>query len=158
MWGILALIYFMATIAGHGLLCRLPLGGNIVVKFILIGSVVSATLAVHEIMLYGIAIETFAALLSYMFICELYIFLFTLVGNSVSVSILLQLSKNSLNESELERVNSDKMMVNERLQKLINVNFLEVRNKKYCLTQQGLLLLKFFRSFKSFFRHFQKQL
>ena len=76
MWGVWVLIYFAVAIAGHAVLCRLPLRGNFVVKFLLVGGLLGVALGAHEVLSHGLAIEAWTALLLYAFACELYIFLF----------------------------------------------------------------------------------
>src|SRR6266508_4072076 len=102
MWGMLLPAYFATSVAGHALLCRLPLSGNPVLKFVCVGAVVGLGMAAHAFMQFGLAPETWTALIVYAFACELYVFLFTMVSSSVSASLLLTLKGGSLTQGQID--------------------------------------------------------
>lgn len=146
-------IYFAVTVAGHAVLCRLPLAGNIVMKFLIMGGLVGLALSGHETLVYGLAIETWTALLLYAFVCELYVFLFTLVSSSVSASLLLTLRAGSLTQAEIDRPYSSSSMVDGRVEKLLATRLLGMSLSGYVVTDEGRILLAALRTLRHFFRH-----
>ncbi len=64
-------------------------------------------------------IELIAALLCYALACELYIFLYTMVSSSVTVSLLLRLRHGPADWQQLDADYSDETMVDGRLTKLV---------------------------------------
>ena len=153
MWGVWVLIYFAVAIAGHAVLCRLPLRGNFVVKFLLVGGLLGVALGAHEVLSHGLAIEAWTALLLYAFACELYIFLFTLVSSSVSASLLIMLRTGSFTQMELDEHYSSTLMVDRRLDRLLATGLLGANSSGYVLTDKGRALLAVFKALKRFFRH-----
>ena len=95
------------------------------------------------------------ALLVYVFLCELYLFLFTLAASSVSASLLLSLAVVSEStESEIDRTYSSQHMVAVRLGRLERAAFLERRPEGgYVLTSRGRAAMRLFKVLRSFFGH-----
>ena len=153
MWSVWALIYFAVAITGHSVLCWLPLRGNVVVKFLMVGGTLGMALGGQEVLSHGLAIETWAALLLYAFACELYIFLFTLVSSSVSTSLLFLLRAGSFTQMEIDEHYSSTHMVDRRLESLLATGLLLASSSGYVLTDKGRALLAVFKALKRFFRH-----
>ena len=95
-----------------------------------------------------------ATLLLYALGCELYIFLFSMVSTSVSVSILLTLGANSITEQELQRVYSGRDMVARRLERLVTGGFLApTPDGGYRITARGHRFIARFGYLRAFFGH-----
>src|SRR5262245_17264170 len=94
--------HFVAAVAGHALLARTRLPGNSVAKFLLAGGLLGLALAAHRLALDGLCLSSVAALAAYAFCCELYVFLFTMVGSSISVKLLLSLRRGELSGPEID--------------------------------------------------------
>src|SRR5260370_31126419 len=95
-----ALTYLLGVLAVHALTTRLP-RGNPIVKFILVGCAGALALGCQLILQDGATVGTLAALLTYAFACELYLFLFALVASSVSARLLLLLRQGGLSPSAI---------------------------------------------------------
>ncbi len=153
MWLVYSLTAFALAIAGHALLCRIPLRADFVVKAILCGLPVGVVLCGVTLSRFGLTIPMAATLLLYAFLFELYVFCFTLVSTSVSVSILLKLAGRGLTLEEVESRYSDKAMLDGRFGKLISSGFLSSRDGGYAVTSKARLVLAGFRTMRFFFRH-----
>jgi hypothetical protein len=103
--------------------------------------------------LHGFALRLWADVLAYGFLFELYIFFFTLVSTSVSVSLLLKLEKGGLSEEAIESLYSSRGMVAVRFEKLVRAGFLKREAGRYGLSAKARVVLLGFRALRFFFRH-----
>ena len=101
MWLGLTWIYFFAACLVHAVFCRCSLPGNSVVKFLGAGSLTGLGLINHEFHLYGHGTRAVSSVILYAFICELYLFLFTFVGTSVSASLLFKLRGKAMSLDDI---------------------------------------------------------
>ena len=81
-WTLLALI---VAVTGQFLVARFHGGGSFVARFSLVGGPISLAMAASLLKTYGLSLEFWGGMFVYAFGCELYVFLGTLVGSSVSV-------------------------------------------------------------------------
>jgi predicted transcriptional regulator len=81
----------------------------------------------------------------------LYVFLITLVGGSISVTLLLLLRRGSLKPAEVDRLSGGREMVAPRLKQLCANGFLKPVGGGYELTRRGRALAAAFRSLRRFF-------
>ena len=95
MWLMLSVAAFVTSILVHAVAVRLVPRAGAVPAFVAVGGAIGVALIGYCALSYGSAPPTLAATLVYAFACELYIFLFTLVGNSVSFGLLTKLAKSS---------------------------------------------------------------
>ncbi len=153
MWALLPVGAFILVVIAHAVLCRLPLRTDFVVKSLVVGIPTGVALTAVMVSRFGWRIETFAALLLFAFFCEFYIFCFTLVSTSVSVSILLKVSDHTLRPEEIEARYSDKSMVEGRVEKLLRARFLTRHEDGARVTEKARVLLVVFRTLRFFFRH-----
>lgn len=153
MWFSLSLAYLLGAVAGHAVLCRLPVPGNVVVKFLLVGGALGLGLVGHGILLYGPRLETWTAALLFAFASELYIFLFTLVSSSVSVALLLKLRVGSLTKTQIDALYDSCSMVEGRIEKLLANGLLRQSAAGYALTHKGRVLLTVFGGLRRLFGH-----
>ena len=153
MWPLLAAAYFFGAVLAHAALTRLPVGPNVVVRFVVAGTLAGAGLAVHLFARYGVASETLSGLLIYALASELYIFLFTLASSSVSAALLLTLLRGPLSDGAIEDRYSPDLMVDARIAKLVANGFLVEQDDGYELTDQGRRTLATFARLRHTFRH-----
>ncbi len=153
MWLVTAYGYFAFALVLHSVLVRVFHRRGAFFNFLIAGSLSGAVL------LAQLATRSFdhaavATLLLYALGCELYIFLFSMVSTSVSVSILLSLGAHSITEPELQRVYSSRDMVAHRLERLVTGGFLAPSpDGGYRITSSGQRFIARFRYLRAFFGH-----
>jgi DNA-binding HxlR family transcriptional regulator len=152
-WALYVVASFATALVLHALLCRSRLQGDSVSKFLVAGSSVGLSLVLTLVTLNGFGLSTWAGLLSYAFICELYIFLFTLVGSSVSASLLIRMRRGNISIAEIDRIYSSHSMVEERLETLKKHAFITRSPDGWTLTGKGKRVLVLFRTLRRIFRH-----
>lgn len=152
MWAASVAVFFAAAVACHAALCRIPLVGNMIAKFLLAGGLSGLALSVRMLWLHGLGVETWTALLLYACAAELYVFVCALVTSSVSISLLLTLRQKTLTPGEIDRLFTSVSMVEERLQWLLANRLLERRPPGYAVTRTGRTLVATFRMLRGFFR------
>jgi DNA-binding HxlR family transcriptional regulator len=148
-----AVPYFVAAVAGHALLTRTALPANAVVKFLCVGGPLGLGLALHVLALHGVGLAALATLAVYAFACELYIFLFTLVGSSVSVRLLLALRAGDRSGADIDALYGSAGMVTRRLERLAAVGLLVRDGRAVRVLPRGRRLVRVFAALKHFFRH-----
>jgi hypothetical protein len=153
MWLLLTLTFFLLVVGGHALLCRSRLALDFVGKAIVAGAPIGCLLVVCLLVTSGTDIKTAAGTLLYAFLCELYIFSFTLVSASVSVSLLLKLSRGVLSSSEMDGIYTNTAMVQGRFNRLLRAGLLVQRGGNYLLTPKARMLVRGFRTIRFFFYH-----
>lgn len=153
MWLTMGIGFWVLALTAHAVACRLPRPGNSVIRFLIVGCLTGialiATLASH----YGLSIYCAAGVLIYAFLCELYIFLFTLAISSVSANLLLNLSVRNMTQQEIDRRYESSVMVNQRIDRMVGTGLLEEGPKGAQLTLRGLRLFRMFDLARRFFRH-----
>ena len=136
----------------HGIAMRLPLRGDTVLRFLMVGAPIGAALvlwALHS----GLTSASVAAVMLYAFLCELYIFFFTLVIGSVSVATLAALREREVTEDEFLHRTDTTAMVQVRLARLVKNGFIVRNDDRYALTQKGARVHRAFTRLRWFFRH-----
>src|SRR5262245_31456185 len=101
MWIVAPLLAFVLSVLLHGLAARVPMQLDSVRRFLLVGTLVGGGLLAFSTLSFGYSIQTLALAALYAFLCELYIFCFTLVLSSVSVTMLILLRGGSIPVSTL---------------------------------------------------------
>jgi hypothetical protein len=141
--------YWLAAIAAFALAPWDRGRGRGVVRFLMVGAVagvgLAATLAIAAVHPY----EAVAGLLVYAFLCELFIFLFTLVGGSISVAILLRVYRRQPLRVRSER--ETKYGVTSRLDNMERTGLIARAGNRYSLTERGAALLRRARRLRWFF-------
>jgi hypothetical protein len=153
MWAVAGLVCFGLALLAHSIACRMRIALNAVFKFAVVALGIGVALTIWLLSTYGVSIEAGASLLVYALVCELYVFTFTLVGSSVSASILMRLRASGLTADEIERAYSAEYMVESRFSKLVKNGFLLSDNGSYTLTARGERVLGVFERLRLFFRH-----
>jgi len=153
MWILLPLGCFGLAIFLHGMAMRLPLRIDVVRQFLLVGIPLGVVLVVFVIAALGVTTVALAAILLYAFLCELYMFCFTLVLSSVSVTMLIILRRGALAVSALTSTYDSRGMVKLRLDRLIKHGFIERKGERLVVTSRGMRLHRAFGALQLFFGH-----
>ena len=153
MWAALALGAFLVAVICHLIVARLPLPFSIVIRYLLVGGLVGVGLVVLLLTLYGVSGEAFAGTMIFAFLSELYIFFFTLVISSVSVSLMLYLRETPMDEAEISRIFSSQRMVAFRLEQMVRNGFATERDGQYALTASGRQMVYWFVTLRRVFGH-----
>jgi len=124
-----------------------------VVKFLLAGGAVGAGLLAHVGAQEFDAIEALASVLLFALACELYMFLFSVVSGSITVSILLALDRCCAPANDLEALYPSHGMVSRRLEKLVSSGLLAEQDTGYLITSEGRRLIATFGRLRRFFGH-----
>ena len=153
MWIALPLTCFGLLVILHGVWMRIPLRIDSVRRFLLLGIPVGGALVIYSIATFGPTVPAFSAILLYAFLCELYLFFFTLAVSSVSATMLIILRKGPMQASTLERTHDSRGMVKLRLDRLIKNGFIEHKDNRLTVTAKGMRLHQTFSALRRFFRH-----
>src|SRR5579859_1970770 len=154
MWIVSAGVAFALAIAAHGGVSRvraLPL--NMVTRFVAPGAPIGIALLVVLLRDGSSAIEVLAGLLCYALACEVYIFVFTMVSSSVTVSLLLRLRRGPAEWRQLDADYSDAVMVDGRMAKLEANGLITSSAGSVEVTPRGEALVSSFDRLRRFFRH-----
>ena len=143
----------MLAVLLHGLAMRAPLRLDSVRRFLLIGVALGMVLMAVSLARLGPTLPGIAAILLYALLCELYIFLFTLVLSSVSATILIMLRRGSVQPSALASVYEPREMVRLRLDRLLKSDLLERASDRFSVTEKGARLHRIFTGLRRFFGH-----
>lgn len=153
MWLIASIISFSLALFLHAAVCRLPRPGNTVVRFFIVGSVIGCALILVLALSYGFSPQLAAGSLVYAFLCELYIFLFTLAISSVSANLLLNLSYGGMTQQQIEHKYNSSLMVTQRIDRMIATGLIQETTQGITLTARGSRLFGFLEGLRQFFRH-----
>jgi hypothetical protein len=137
MWLIVSAMAFVTSVLVHAVAVRLFDRAGGVAAFVAIGVVVGAALIGYCAGRYGLTAATLAATLTYAFVCELYIFLFTLVGNSVSFGLLTRLARQPLKAAEIAGYYRAEAMIGRRFEQLERVGLIAAGPAGFRLTRRG---------------------
>jgi hypothetical protein len=148
-----ALTVFAGAMVGHAILCRLPVGLNIVFRFVVVGGVIGLVWAWWLYGNFGLAPQFWAGVLVYGLCCELYVFLFTLAISSVSANLLVSLSRRAMTAAELEQLYDSRTMVSARIDRLVGIGLFDETAAGLELTSKGARMVRTFGWLRAFFRH-----
>ena len=143
----------MLAVLLHGLAMRAPLRLDSVRRFLLIGVPLGVALVAVSLARFGPTLPGIAAILLYALLCELYIFLFTLVLSSVSATILIMLRRGPVQPSALASVYEPREMVKLRLDRLLKNDLVERASGRLAVTEKGERLHRLFSGLRRFFGH-----
>jgi hypothetical protein len=150
---VLAVAYFVATVALHAIWCRLSERPSVVVKLVLVGGAVGLGMMAHLYAAYGLSTSLLAGVLVYALACELYVFFFTLILSSVSAIWLRRLHRGSIDRSALAEAYSPAWMVDSRVERLFDNDFLTRTESGFRLTEKGRKLIRTFTRLRGLFNH-----
>jgi hypothetical protein len=139
-----SMLMLAAAVALHAVLSRLQPRGNRVAQFLACGAcgAVLLVLKLNSAPELGRLAST-ACFATYAFLCELYLFVFTMVTSSVSVSLLFGGSAESLAPA------GD--MVVKRVERMVGAGLVEREQGSLRLTGRGRLLARVFGSLRRVF-------
>jgi hypothetical protein len=144
MWLISSVAAFMTSVLVHAIAMRFVARGGAVTIFVTIGGAIGAVLIIYCARSYGWTAATFAATLTYAFACEFYIFLFTLVGNSVSFGLLTKLTSRPLQGAAIAGFYRAEAMTSRRFEQLERGGFIAGGPAGLRLTARGRRLVRWF--------------
>ena len=145
---------FAGALVLHAVACRLALRTDRVIRFLVVGGGAGAILLFITTQRHGLSVpETVSAVLIYGFLCELYLFLFTMTISSISANLLVRLRSGGMTLPEIERRYDSRKMVRDRLDRLEGTGFLKYVGGRILLAKKGARFLSVFRCLRRFFRH-----
>lgn len=147
---VVALVSLAAVIVAHAVWRRLSRDGNAVVSFVVCAVVGATFVAVRDYAVRGAAIAS-ASVLVFGLGCELYLFAFTLVAQSVSAVLLAELRDRPRPPRELESLYTTEDMVRKREAQMLRTGLLRQCSSGYEITNRGARLLAAFDGLRSFF-------
>ena len=145
---------FLVSVGLHVLAGRLGLIANSVFRFLVVGSAVGVILILWLIARYGpLSADLITSVLAYAFLCNLYVFLFTLPLSSVSANLLSRLSRQPLGPEEVARLYNGHNMTELRITRLIHAGFLDANSEGVALTVVGARIVTAYERLRRLFRH-----
>jgi len=150
---VFALAAFVLAVLLHGIAMRIPMQLDSVRRFLMVGIPLGAGLTAFALTRFGITLSGFAAILLYALLCELYLFFFTLVISSVSVTMLIMLRQGPIEATALVSTYDPNEMVQLRVGRLIKTGFVERNGDRLAITQKGAKLHRTFTVLRRFFGH-----
>jgi hypothetical protein len=152
MWMILSVAAFITSVLIHAVAMRIVERAGAVAAFVTIGGTVGMLLIVYCVTSYGLTPAALATTLAYAFACELYIFLFTLVGNSVSFGLLTRLARHPLKPADIAGLYRMEAMIARRFEQLERGNLISAGPAGFRLTRRGEGLVQIFSLLHAVFR------
>jgi hypothetical protein len=152
MWLILSAMALMTSVLIHAIAMRFVASAGAVAVFVAIGGTIGIALTGYCVASYGLTPATPAAALTYSFLCELYIFLFTLVGNSVSFGLLTKLARHPLKRADIANFYRTEAMVGRRFEQLERGNLITAGSGGFRLTTRGERVVRIFSFVHALFR------
>jgi DNA-binding HxlR family transcriptional regulator len=152
MWLVLSLAAFLCSGLLHAAVMRCIDRAGAVAAFVMSGAAMGAVLVGYCVLKYGLSAATLAAILTYAFACEIYIFLFTLVGTSVSCALLVKLASRPLRTDEIASFYRTEAMIERRLKQLERSNLIAADEAGFRLTARGKTIVRIFSFFRALFR------
>ena len=139
-------------IAGQVVMVRSRLLGNVVFAFLLSGGFMGLWLIAVLAEYYG-QTRLIGGVLVYAFACELYLFCATFVFSSVSANLLMRLQENPMTGEEIARLYDNAQMASLRVDRLIQVKWVEEGPEGLRVTRKGMQVAAAFVRVRCFFRH-----
>ncbi|WP_454645548.1 hypothetical protein [Bradyrhizobium liaoningense] len=147
------LIVFASAMVAHAIICRLPVGLNIVFRFVIVGGILGLVWTWWLYDNFGLAPPFWAGVLVYGLYCELYVFLFTFAMSSISANLLVSLSRRAMTAAEIEQLYDSRAMVSSRIDRLVAVGLFDETPAGLELTAKGVRTVRTFGRLRAFFRH-----
>jgi len=153
-WLLAAVVTFLASVVLHALVVRFHSSMNRVVSFLIVGCGAGAILLIFVGEHHGfLSAQVFGAAMTYGFICELYLFLFTFALSSISANLLVTLHGRKLTDANIAALYDSKRMVSHRIGRLEHTGLLQAVGDRYEVTRRGRRLLGLLGALRGFFRH-----
>jgi len=156
MWLLLVVVCFVLSVGLHALASRLRSGANRVFSYAVVAVAAGLLLLWLVFGRYGADVRAWAALFSYVLVAELYVFLFTMIGSSITARLLIILRARDLTLAEIQSIFTTSGMVGRRVDNLSRNGFISTDGPdSYSLTPRGRLIVNSFRPLRNFFRRAQ---
>lgn len=156
MWLVSAIFAFSVAVLVHAALRRLKATNlNIGISFLIVAIAVAVVFLCLLVMEYGyVAPQTWAGILVFFLLCELYLFLVTLAMASVTANCLIRLARTQNADTKLEALYNSPNMVAIRIERLKTINLIrETSSGLISLTLAGKRTLQICSRVRSFFNH-----
>lgn len=159
MWFASSFGALVTSVLLHAAAARIAPLRNRVVMFLLIGTPIGLMLALINAASFGwTSAKTLAAVVFYAFLCELYLFLFTLALASISANLLITLRGGAMRQEDIQELYDSRSMVAIRFNRLISTGLICLRSagleaEGYELTARGERLLGALNALRRTFRH-----
>lgn len=155
MWLIAVPVTFAACVALHAITVRVFPGANRPLSFLFVGSLAGLAMLAAVASRYGvITTQMFGATVTYAFVCEIYLFLFSSALTSISMNLLVRLLSRPLSDAEIAEIYNGRRMVARRIERLIATGLLRTPERGcYEVTARGEKLLRVFGSIARFLRN-----
>lgn len=151
MQAVLPYLAFLVAIALHGLTGLLF--GSAVFRFLAVAIPIGILMLVYVGLQTGVSPAFFASMFTYGFLCELYMFLFTLCMASVSANLIMFVAGGERDISLLAERYDSTDMVQLRLDRLETANLLHRDGDKFSLTPRARFLVAAYRWLRTLFGH-----
>jgi len=143
LWLGAALAVLLLTVALHAASSRIS-AANALARLAAIGGAMGAGLVYFLMAAHVDRIELVAGLALYAFVCELYVFVFTLSLYSVSANLLARLRDGELTAKQIHSTYGSVRMVEIRIARLVEKNLLTRDGNRLRITASGRLLVDAF--------------
>jgi hypothetical protein len=154
MWFALSLAAFALAVVAHALAVRVLQRANRVISFFAVGGLIGGAMILLAALRYGIVShETAGAAVCYAFLCELYVFLFTLSLSSISANLLARLHLGRMTPAEVEQLYDSHRMVAGRIERLRGTGLLQYEEGRVIVTAKGERLMRTLNAMRVFFGH-----
>jgi hypothetical protein len=156
MWLPLVILCFTLSLGLHAIATRLWPRTNDVLSYAAVALSAGLVLVLALFEVYGPDVRTWAALCLYALTAEFYVFLFTMIGSSITARILTVLRRRVMTQVEMDAAFPTSGMVEDRVHNLLHNGFIRVdSDSTFRLTPRGWLLVRCFRPLRRFFRRGQ---
>ena len=152
-WVVWPLACFCVAVLAHGGIARLALSLDGVRRFVVVGIAIGVAMMIGLPRDAWMSVECVAAIGIYAALCELYIFSFTLVVSSISVSTLMDLRAGPASEAELLAAHDPRQMVRERIDGLIAVGWIVRDGRLLRISDRGRRVHRRFSRLRRLFGH-----
>jgi hypothetical protein len=148
-------IAFFVSVVAHCMWSHLASPGSAVKRYFLIGALVGILLIV--ILVAGNA-PAIGAVLAYALLCELYVFIFTLAANSVSLNIAMRLlTEGPMRVNRIAEIYSPDDMLERRLEQLNTAKLITRVPGGWRVTANGARIVRAFNLLRALFRQTRRQ-
>jgi hypothetical protein len=151
MHAILPITAFCTAVAFHGF--SGVIFGSAVVRFFAVAAPIGIFLLIYVGSELGVSSGLFATMVTYAFLCELYLFLFTLCMASVSANLVMFIAGGERDTSLLAEKYDSTDMVQLRIERLESANLVYREGDIISLTSRARFLVEAYRWLRATFGH-----
>ena len=148
-----SIVFFGAAVTLHAICIRITHAFSRLFLFMIVGSICGIAFLVFIFHSGEPGITLVAGAVTYGLACELYIFLFTLAANSVSLGILIRLREKPLKAEQISALYDPEAMVQRRFEQLSTSGLIYKDGDKYLATRKGEAVMQTTCKLRRFFGH-----